>query len=500
MMKCSSSRLAGRDARRGGVLVLALMAVMSVTVLAAGFLQLSSAVTRRQVASLDGKRAFYLAEAGLSESYAALSAGLTGNVGSPALPARLGDGVFWVEATPNPIDDTLRLESTALVGSGRASLAVVVEPREVTIGALGVFSVGQLDLGEETLVDGWNSMKGPYAGQVEPETVAILGGPTIPAHSARGAVIGSNADITITGGSEGSFLFGRALHGVTAGYSDDGNVVVTGSVKPSDQSVSLPAVQVPAMTLLAPLTVDSPTPVVFNGVDKGYQSILIEEDSELIVRGPANLVVDDLTIVEDGVLTLDSHNGPIQLYVKQQLQIEARGVVATPSGDPRGVTIQAASSTGTNVLLNGTSQFHGTIYSPSTGVIVSKNFEVYGAIVASSLDFADKSRLHVDKALGKSMGLSGLPSCLSWRIVENPVEVATNRGSIQEVLGVDVTVCPDPKDAHADVWLELDYNDAGGTVKTYTGWDSGFNWNDVSLVNDIKSFTDDPGIVGEPVF
>ena len=86
-----------RSGRRGNALVLSLIVVLVVSTLAASFLQLTSAVTRRQANAVDIKQAFYLAESGLTEAYSGLMQGKTGSVGSQADPAIFGRGLFWVE-------------------------------------------------------------------------------------------------------------------------------------------------------------------------------------------------------------------------------------------------------------------------------------------------------------------------------------------------------------------------------------------------------------------
>ena len=94
---------------------MALVVVATVTVFAAGFLQFTALRARGQSLALDRKRAFYLAEAGLAESYAGLRIGKTGVVGTQADPAAFGAGLFWVEATELS-EDILSLDSTGMVG------------------------------------------------------------------------------------------------------------------------------------------------------------------------------------------------------------------------------------------------------------------------------------------------------------------------------------------------------------------------------------------------
>ena len=101
-----------REGRRGNVLGVVLVVVLTIATASAGLLQLSAATARRQSAAMHRTLAFYLAEAGLAEAYAGLTIGKTGNVGSEGRPAVFGDGLFWVAATDNG-DDTVTLDCTA---------------------------------------------------------------------------------------------------------------------------------------------------------------------------------------------------------------------------------------------------------------------------------------------------------------------------------------------------------------------------------------------------
>ena len=104
MRTLSASSTRGRAGRRGGALALSLMVVFVISILAASFLRLSSGATRRQAQSVDRKRAFYLAEAGLAEAFSGITFGRSGRVGSTERPAVFGEGLFWVEA--EQIDDS----------------------------------------------------------------------------------------------------------------------------------------------------------------------------------------------------------------------------------------------------------------------------------------------------------------------------------------------------------------------------------------------------------
>ncbi len=79
--------------KRGSAIIVALITVATVGALGAAFWRVSSAFRLRQSAENENLRAFYLAEAGLAESFNAVRMGRTGEIGSEANPAGCGDGL-----------------------------------------------------------------------------------------------------------------------------------------------------------------------------------------------------------------------------------------------------------------------------------------------------------------------------------------------------------------------------------------------------------------------
>lgn len=142
-------------------MVLALIVVGAVAALSSGYLMLSAAVTNRQDSEVENLRAFYLAEAGLNEAYFGLRIGKTGQVASQNAPAAFGEGMLWVNASELE-DDRIQLDSTALCGSGRATLSLIVEKVETP---LGFFTDEDLIIDEVLLVDGFDSQDAPYIEQ-----------------------------------------------------------------------------------------------------------------------------------------------------------------------------------------------------------------------------------------------------------------------------------------------------------------------------------------------
>ena len=137
---------------------MALVMITAIAVLGFSFLQITAGATRRQAADVDRLEAFYLAEAGLADAFQAVRMGRTGQIASEAEPAAYGEGLVWVDAV-DTAEGQVRLTSTGLVGRGRASLSLILEPVEIP---LGFFSDEDLVVDEALLIDGFNSDEGTY--------------------------------------------------------------------------------------------------------------------------------------------------------------------------------------------------------------------------------------------------------------------------------------------------------------------------------------------------
>jgi hypothetical protein len=225
----------------GGVLIVSLIAVVTVSFIAASFLQLSSAVTKSQVRSIERKKAFYLAEAGISEAYAGLCVGKTGEVGSQEEPALFGDGLLWVEA--EDLDEThVQLECTAMVGSSKALLSLVVERGELGMAYLGTFSSGNLTIPAGTTIDAYDSSLGEYGAIEDPKNP----------NEESPARVGGNGDIFVSGMRLlPAIVKGDLTPGPGKSVSYAGTTLVTGSDAARSDAVTLSDVVTPSITLLA---------------------------------------------------------------------------------------------------------------------------------------------------------------------------------------------------------------------------------------------------------
>ena len=466
---------------------MSLVAVIGVSVLAAGLLQVASATMRRSQATLDNRRAFYLAEAGLAEGYTGLAEGLSGNVGTQARPARYGEGLFWVESA-FLASGHVELESTGMCGGGRATLALVAQPVVSSVTGLGVFSSANLRVEPGSLIDGYDSRLGSYASQADMTAT--------PPHTAGGALVGSNGDISVAGGRVGSAIYGDARPGPGRTVSTAGSVIITGSTQPRSELSVLPPVEVPVIAKQPATLHTGPGPLVIPPSTIGYTSLRIAPYQQLVIRGPGTLVFDDLLLDAEAELIVDPTGGRVDIYIENSVSFAAGSLINCLSTNPALLTMMVSKSVATtaadNVLLNAKGQFYGTLYAPRSNVKIAAQFEVFGAAVAQRLTLSNGGKLHVDAELAANSTASPLPRMVSWRIIELPHEVAVRRVDPFVTLGVDPATLPYASEAHAEVWMNLTYKDTLNVTRTYSGWSGGFDWYQVSSLESYRTYTEDP--------
>jgi hypothetical protein len=474
---------------------MSLVAVIGVSILAAGLLQVASATMSRSQATLDNRRAFYLAEAGLNEGYAGLAEGRSGNVGTQAQPARYGDGLFWTESEFLASGHVV-LESTGMCGSGRATLQMVAQPVVSSVTGLGVFSSESLWVEPDSLIDGYDSSLGSYESQADMTAT--------PPHTPGGAFVGSNGGISVAGGRSGSFIYGDARPGPGESVSTAGVVTITGSTTARSDRATLPPVDVPVVAKQLPALHLGPDPLVIPPSTIGYSSLQIGPRQQLVIRGPATVVFDELLLDNEAELVVDPSGGRVDIYIEETVSFASGSMINCLSTNPALLTMMVSDavdpSGADNVQLNAKGSFYGTLYAPQSNVQVSADFEVFGAAVAQRLTLSNGGKLHVDAELAANASANPLPRMVAWRIIEIPHEVAINRVDPFVTMGLDPATLPVASDAHAEVWLELTYKDALNVTQTYSGWSGSFDWYQVSSLEAYKTYTDDPVLVGsEPI-
>ncbi len=493
--KFKAPRLRGT---RGSAIVVALITVTTIGALGAAFLRVSSSFHLRQKSELENLQAFYLAEAGLAESFNAIRMGRTGEIGSEASPARFGGGLLWVVASETA-NGNVRLESTGMVGSGRATLALHVEPVEVEV---GFFSDADLVIQSVLMVDGFDSEVATYQetlGERQPDVHAAdlqgavedFGGSVAAVgHTDSGGLLASNGSVRFDIPEGDSVeIWGDVKPGPDGSIEGlDMGVSVMGDTDPSSNLIELPEVEVPDVSMAAPVRHGGVLPLVLPAGTSGHASIEVAPDCELILRGPATIVIGSLTLEPGAYMTLDTRLGDVELYITDGMDLQRGSVVTTTSEKPSEVSVQVAPITTIDkapINLEATSQFHGVILSPATDVMVGSEFEIYGGVVAKRLEVGEGARLHFD-----SSGFEGLPipRVVSWRIIELPAAIRGLRGDAFKIMGVDPENLEALSEAHdlSAVWLALTYTDLMGCTHVYEGAEEDFQWESVGDVVSIE--------------
>jgi len=466
--KSVSGRIRGREGRRGGALVMALVAVMVVASLSAAFMQFSSAVTKRQVGAIEKKKAFYMAEAGLTEAFAGLWGGKSGNVGSSANPATFGDGVFWVEATELAATSMVRLESTGMVGGGSAVLSLVAEQGEYSVASLGVFAGEQLTLQPGSTIDGYDSRKGSYEDQAAADELSL-------------GRLGSNGAIQAMGTAEDpTVINGDLTPGPEETVQITGDVTISGSTEPRLVPVELPAVTPLGFESTQSVDHNGRLPLIVGAGSSGMDTLIVRDGSEVVLQGPATLEVANL-LVEDGAqLTFDPTAGPITIVVTDGLELADGCDLVFGCKDTTGVTLKVAGTPASPVVV-GTDHFNGTLYAPEADVVVTREIEVFGSLVGRNVDFVAPAHLHFDAYLEALAAAEALPSLVSWRILELNADSALAGQNPMDILGLTPGDMRPPADSHEDQWLDLTYM-SGGAMNTYSGMEGAFDWTTVDSV------------------
>lgn len=496
------------DSNSGSVMFAALAVVLTVTVLASCLLQLSAVTTREQAQSVDTKRAFYLAESGLSESWYGLKVGKSGNIGTAELPASYGDGLLWVEAEDIGAGRT-SLTSTGLVGSGRFALSMVVESDGTTVAGMGFFADQDVVIGEDVTVDSYDSSTGPYVEVVEvlaKGAGGLLGsdGLSDSVEEIVGGVastsrVGSNGDITVNGSPDApTFISGDVQPGPSGSVIVGEGVTIAGSTAPSSKPFELPQIDVPAITSRGDMTVGARGSLsVLPTGESAYGLLRVPAGRTLTINGPVTLVVARFQLDAGANLVLNAGLGPITIHTTEALSWAPGSNVNCLHEDPSSLSLQVSAGVWFDRDGDGdddppaqfqpTGHFLGTVYAPNSPLQLAAATEIFGAVAAESLELAEGARLHFDEALAAvNPGTGGDLVVTAWRVVELPdVPLVNERKDPVQALLVKGIVAPLASNAHESVLFKIQFMDWTDTERYWRGDELKFNWLSVKTVIEV---------------
>lgn len=468
-------RTRARNEVRGTIILPALVVVGMVATLSMIFVQVSLSKNKEQRVSVDSKRAFYMAEAGLSEGFNGLCLGKSGNVASETVPAEFGFGLFWTVAEELG-SGRVKLESTGLAGAGRATLSLTCERSSENIGALGFFGGQDITVQAGALIDSYDSRIGTYASQ------ALLAPVALP-----GARLGGNRDIQVQGSIlKPTFIYGDANPGPMGSvFRSLLGTTITGSKAPSPATIEFPVVKPPELP--GPennLKVESNQSLP-SGAYK-IKDFEVKNDMILILNGPMVIVAEKLKVGKEATFKINASAGPVKVYIRDEMKFEKDSQLLSTTFDPLGITFNVGGmirpgggggrirpgdgggrirpgddgdgdendGNDADIKLECRGDFHGSIYAPKSDVTLPKNFNVFGSVVSERLTIETGGKLHFDRAFTSTDDPNGITHLLGWHIVELPnVPTVTLRyDAIAELLRRGITPVA-PGNGHFDLGI-----------------------------------------------
>ena len=463
-----------RPKQRGSALALSLLSVMLIASLGAGLMQLQKSIDRKLDFAVDRRRALYLAEAGIAEAALAVSSGRSGVIGSEAVPASFGKGVFWVDSDDLP-DDRIVLRCTARVGHAELVIQSMILPGVNPVTSLGVFGSDGVSIGWGAIVDGYHSGRGDYASQLDPSAA-------VPSTGQHG-LLGSDSDVSLEDDDlltepTPTHIYGRIRPGHDNHVISSGRPQLHGYVEAYESPPYLPEVSLPNPEEVISdevIIADSQVDIGMTMATRVIGQVTVELGATLTLQGPKVLRCTALALDHGATLVLDDSRGPIHIYAEEGLDFGTGSIVQSiaPETTSRGtfVLILGSASVSDRVILGCSGTFHGAIYAPDDIVAVPKDLRWIGSIAARRVMVEPGAHITHDRrlALG-SDGFPSLPRQLSWQLVPLGDQIA-RKISVEPLLSLAIQgVTPTPSSsASIEEIVELQYMDLYDQPMLYRG-------------------------------
>jgi len=406
---------------------IALVVVILCTGMMVALLDVGLSAGRERVSRSDKERAFQIAEAALAESLESMRRGQDGIIAERDVPATFSGGACWVdvEEISTAID---RVTAAGMFGGARVGLSQLVFSFDPDPGVGGIFADRSIIVNSQGLVDSFNANLGTYASQVIPGE----------GHAGVGSIVQSNGDIMVDSSTE---IWGEVHSGPTGSLKASSSSFISGPTESMPVERTLAPVTVPGITSGGSLTVSTPT--VLGPGDIGLDSLTLATGSQLVITGPARLLVNDFSLRSNASLIIDTSAGGLEFYTTGSFSLASNSEIVTLNQAAADCTFYFAGGPSQDIAFKSNSEFYGTIYAPEAMVSISSNFEIFGAITAAELDLAANVRLHFDESLMSASDEERLYIPGRWETVTFPDDVLrTKRGDAFAVLGVDFAALP----------------------------------------------------------
>lgn len=385
--------------RRGSAIVMTLVCIVAVSTLSVVMLDMAEGAQAEARQTGDRLRAQYAAEAAASRAVAMLQAGGTGSIGSEQHAAGLDSASYWVDSSVNSTGDVRTLTASGVADRSTARVQVTLNAVPDSIWKFAAFGDEVLHMDSNARVDSYNSTLGTWAVQATNGS-----GSNLYAHDSGN--VGSNGDVTM---DQNSKVWGSAQCGPEAATTVLGNAVVTGSTTPAPEEVDLPPLSIPSLTSSGDRTVNGTLNLPAGNYR--YNTFNMRSGAIVNVTGPATIVTTNFLMRQNTQFRVNATNGPVKIYVYDDFVLSSNAQMYALDFNPDKVQVNLESD---NVIdpdvtveldvidFDSNTKIYGTIYAPNAHIEVDSNLELFGAMMARSIDLDSNARVHYDENLARA--------------------------------------------------------------------------------------------------
>jgi len=415
-----------RTGERGSIIVI-YSAVAGLVVLGAAVAGSAFSEYRLAQRTFHQTTAFYLAEAGVDQALVQLRTNHNyAGVGYVAVTDAAGQPVGGYDITVDDVGHNQRRitaigyypdhQSQSAWYTQNTVVATATVPNPPFIDA--VFANTSVQLTGNSLVDSYDSSKGPYPaagqsnnnsqggqtgqheGQHEDHDSSTKSSQTAGSKGDVGTNATGSGAITITGHTtvKGNAWAGPGADPSTAILLTGEHATVSGSKLPLDAPRVLDPVTIPsALTANGDLTAKDVTSTTTTTTvnKKGKKTVVTKTTTtgQAVTLGSGTYYYHNVSIEGQSKIVC---TGPVTLYVDGAVSIGGGGI-ATSSNLPPNLLIYVAGSG--NVKFTGNGAFYGAVYAPQSTVKVSGNGETYGSLVGQTAQISGNGGVHYDESL-----------------------------------------------------------------------------------------------------
>ena len=397
---------------KGMVMAIILMLVAVLVIL--GTTGILTVTTDMKISSnfRENARALYDAEAGVNAVIAKVNDGTftwpaTGNsqVVTVACPSDFKfngcAGAGTTSVTVTNVDGTYYQFQVTGYGYNNAAKTIEVRFKRKPAFDFGLFADGVVDLKASGQVYSYNSNVTP-----NPTTTDSL----------HNGDVGSNTEIVGYNGTlvDGDAGLGASAGGTTATLNIKSGTVITGTSGTEVGRVDPDPLGAVGGELSAKFTTYSATNDNTLTGTTGVSGTVINGGATLVGKpGGANYYISSLTLGNRDTLTVDTTNGPVNIYMTGELEAK-NGSLINVTGSTLDFSI-FSNSTDKIVFKHG-SAFKGVVYAPYAPIEMKNSADTYGLIWGGSIDIKNSGQFYFDEALNDKF-LSKKVTVASWKDV-----------------------------------------------------------------------------------